>query len=296
MQCTTGLPHPCRQCLSCNMNARRIWASRMLLEAQCHEHNCFITLTYEKEPSDGKVVKSHLSAFFHRLRERARGDGRTVRFFGCGEYGERGGRPHYHAAVFGLGPSDAGIIEDAWHAMRDPVCTPGFVHVGTLTGDSAQYIAGYVAKKLGAPAGTRTEFGLMSRRPGIGVPALLEVINALNTSDGALYFARYRDVPTAFQVEGRLWPLGGHLRRQLRLFFFGEETQPKAAKELREKEFYAKNLPFVPPDASPTLRKVLAAKFAKQTTASHHAHHQALEQRAKQRSKRHSIRTAMRTL
>jgi len=107
--------------------------------------------------------------------------------------------------------------------------------------------------------------------------------------------ARAHDVPVAFQVGGKLMPLGGHIRRQLRLFFFGEETQPKAAKEAREKEFYA-DMPFVPPDASPALRKIIAAQFPVEVAASNRTYFSALAQRGKNRAAKHKITQSKRTL
>lgn len=273
-----------------------------MLEAQCHERSCFVTFTYEKEPSNGSVCKDHLSSTFHRLRAAARRQDRHLRFFGVGEYGDRTFRPHYHAAVFGLGVPDAQLIDDAWHGLSDADgSVPGFTHCGVLTPDSASYVGGYVTKKLTSKddprlGGRSPEFAVMSRRPGIGSLGLGSLIEAFNTSAGALYFARHGDVPSSIQIGGKSLPLGGHLRRQLRLFFFGEECQPKAAKELREKEFYAKNMPFVPPDASPALRKIITAVAGEQTSASRDAYFSALGQRAKQRAAKHKINLSKRSL
>lgn len=108
--------------------------------------------------------------------------------------------------------------------------------------------------------------------------------------------ARFKDVPVAFQIDGKLMPLGSHIRRYLRTYFFGEASQPKAAKELNERRFYAENMPFVPVDASPTLRKIVTAEFAGQTAASHKSYFEALTQRGKNRAARHAIKNSLRTL
>jgi len=65
---------------------------------------------------------------------------KKIRFFGCGEYGERGGRPHYHAILYGVDGSEASIRK-SW----------SFGHVGVhqLTPAAIKYVAGYCSKKEG---------------------------------------------------------------------------------------------------------------------------------------------------
>jgi len=137
----------------------------------------------------------------------------------CGEYGERNHRPHYHAALFGAGTEDEKIIRDAWGL--------GFVFVGTLTQDSAQYIAGYVTKKLTNPEDERTkeklngrhpEFARMSNRPGIGATAMEDVAAAIqNESLGGLHFIQEtRDVPTHLNSGKTKIFLGRYLKNKLR--------------------------------------------------------------------------------
>lgn len=217
-----------------------------MLEAGCHERSLFVTYTYEKEPSNASVDKKSFSAHLHGLRQivrRSSSPPRAFRFFAVGEYGDSTQRPHYHAALFGLGRADQGLIEAAWrlpcaHPLQS---TPGFIHLADLTPDSAGYIAGYATKKLTKADdprlnGRHPEFSLASRRPGIGSVALPQLVDALNTSAGALYIARHKDVPTAFMVGGRLLPLGPYMRAFLRTFFFGDHRQPKAAKVDRDEK------------------------------------------------------------
>lgn len=310
MRCTTGLPHPCLQCLACRINARRIWTGRLMLEAQCHEHSFFSTFTYKKEPSDGSVHKEHISAAFHRLRKAAAGCGRRVRFFAVGEYGDRFFRPHYHAAVFGLSRGDAQLISEAWSGLRDPLfgSEPGFCTHGDLTPASAGYIAGYVTKKLTAKASTVAlaklggrlpEFAVMSRRPGIGLLFIQALVEGLNTSEGALFIARTGDVPVSVSVGGRLLPLGRTVRDHLRLQFFGETGQPKSAKEKASEAFnldLKKYLPSMPVDASPVERAVFMEANREAVAEAHAKHFKTLKARSIQVAIRHSISTSKRTL
>lgn len=157
-------------------------------EAQLHEESAFITLTYAPEHCPQGLVKHHFQDFMKRLRERLRP--RKIRFFHCGEYGERFARPHYHAIIFGFDFPDrclyrseesgtrlytSAFLADCWGF--------GFCTVGDVTFDSAAYVARYVVKKVtgdeaeehywkvdevtGETIRVPEEYVTMSRRPGI---------------------------------------------------------------------------------------------------------------------------------
>lgn len=136
-----------------------------------------------------------------------------LRFFLVGEYGDFSQRPHYHAALFGLGRDQEEIVQKAWPF--------GFIYLGDLTKDSASYIAGYVTKKMTKKhdprlKGRYPEFARMSLRPGIGADAMLNVANALTTEQGCEEILRTGDVPLALQHGLKKFPLGRYLRRKLR--------------------------------------------------------------------------------
>jgi len=97
----------------------------------------------------------------------------------CGEYGEQGNRPHYHACIFNHDFKDKEL-----YAIRDGIplyksnelqnLWPfGFSTIGDVTFESAAYVARYVTKKITGDSakdhyGDRIpEYGNMSRRPGI---------------------------------------------------------------------------------------------------------------------------------
>ena len=87
---------PCGQCVGCRLERSRVWAARCVHEAQMHESNCFITLTYMDNPVS--LDYRDFQLFMKRLRSKS---GKRVRFFMCGEYGENNSRPHFHAILFG---------------------------------------------------------------------------------------------------------------------------------------------------------------------------------------------------
>lgn len=191
-----------------------------MLESYKHAQNAFVTLTYNDEhlPEGGTLVKADYQNFLKRLRERIQA---PLRFYVAGEYGENGGRPHYHFALFGVGPQDSQQIDASWGL--------GFSHIGDLTHDSAQYCAGYVTKKMTHPEskctdkcthpplnGRLPEFSKMSLKPGIGAPSIPDIADVLTSPHGCDTMALVGDVPHALILENKQLPLGRYLRRKLR--------------------------------------------------------------------------------
>lgn len=174
---------PCGQCIACRLNYGKFWSIRLMDELRYHDSACFATLTYDNESMDRLIeenegrmtlVKKDLQDFWKRLRKE-----RHVRYFCCGEYGDRFGRPHYHAIIYGVSPQETDLIQKHWQN--------GFVKLGTVTEDSCAYVCKYMTKKIkGIEAvenwkeqnpGLEQEFVLMSRRPGIGGEPSQELIN-----------------------------------------------------------------------------------------------------------------------
>lgn len=145
---------PCGQCIGCRLEHSRQWAVRCMHEASLHDENCFLTLTYSPEflPSDLSLDKRHFPAFMKRLRSRF--PDRKIRYFHCGEYGERLGRPHYHACLFGFDFPDKVYYKDAGgHPLfvsetLNSTWGLGFCTIGAVTFESAAYTARYVLKKI----------------------------------------------------------------------------------------------------------------------------------------------------
>ena len=164
---------PCGQCIACKLNRASDWAVRIMHEKQMSVESYFLTLTYDEEhlPRVGKystLVKDDIQKFLKRLRKSIAPV--KLRYYLCGEYGETYGRCHFHVIVFlDSHPADnfSRYVESAWSF--------GFVHIGSVSYDSACYVARYCTKLLTGPKKTwyierniTPEFSLMSRRPGIG--------------------------------------------------------------------------------------------------------------------------------
>lgn len=224
---------PCGRCDPCRINRRRVWTNRIMLETQCHGSNSFWTLTYQDEnlPRSANGLSTLAPEDAQRFMKRIRKAVAPVklRFFLVGEYGDETWRPHYHVALFGMEHCRNGAtLRSRGRPMADRCCaccrlvhrTWGFGDIdgGRVEEGSAQYLAGYVLKKLmryddARLEGRMPEFSRMSLRPGIGRDALHEI------ADGFLRFDLEKsevDVPAAIRRGQRLWPLGQYLRRQLR--------------------------------------------------------------------------------
>lgn len=220
----------CGQCLPCRLNRRRLWTHRIILEALVHPASSFVTLTYAPEnvPDKGSLNPVDLQKFLKRLRFNSV---QKLRFFGVGEYGDLTQRPHYHLALFGLGKLDTPLVDQSWGL--------GYVYLGDLTLQSAQYVAGYVTKKMTAKddprlQGRYPEFARMSNRPGIGALSIQQVADALSNRHGWDEISTLGDVPHSLRHGGSVYPLGRYLRSKLRKAMNFEETGQSKEESIRQ--------------------------------------------------------------
>lgn len=225
---TDGIPFPCGQCLACRINKRRVWTLRLMLENYYHEKSCFVTLTYRDDDlpfnlCSGVPVleKRDCQLWLKRLRKYFSGTG--IRYYLAGEYGTRNKRPHYHAILFGIGPEqlDPQFFlyggksggEKGLEKRSTPlseIWSYGMVHVGEVSRESIQYVAGYVTKKFTKKGdGYVPEFSLMSRKPGIGSQAVDEIAAVLKQ-----YNLEER-TKRQLRIDGKTWPLGRYLQGKL---------------------------------------------------------------------------------
>lgn len=170
---------PCGQCVGCREERSRQWAMRIMHETEEYQDNCFITLTYDQEkvPADGSLNLKHYQDFMKRLRKES---DHKIRFYHCGEYGEKFKRPHYHALLFNHDFADKTYLKTVnenkvyTSDTLDKLWPWGYHLIGNVTFASAAYVARYVMKKVNGKIqeehyqGKRPEYATMSRRPGIG--------------------------------------------------------------------------------------------------------------------------------
>lgn len=169
----------CRKCLPCRLNIAREKATRCIHEAQCHEDNIFLTLTYNEESLKSprlqyrdfqlfmkrlrdKVYNQHIKLNTERLGQKLSKelkkeirDKTYIPFMVTGEYGDINKRPHWHAIIFNYYPNDS---EHKYTTDRGEkvfssnelsnLWGKGNIEYGSVTMDSAGYVARYAAKKL----------------------------------------------------------------------------------------------------------------------------------------------------
>lgn len=130
---------PCGHCLACRLAKSAEWSARLQLEAPYWKKVGFLTLTYDDEhlPEGGSLKPKDLQDFWKRLRKY----GRDFKYYACGEYGGKFGRPHYHAILFGFEPTtyDRLVIRKYWKF--------GTASLDYVNRKSINYVCGYVMKK-----------------------------------------------------------------------------------------------------------------------------------------------------
>lgn len=250
-----GFPFGCGNCMPCRLKRRRHWTHRILLESMTHQHNAFITLTYndEKMPrlEDGRgtLVRNHAALFLKRLRynisaspiDSIRSLG-SPRYFVVGEYGTKTHRPHYHMALFNYRPCwrysgsmfdkhmtccpQCDLLYKSWNSPEEQ----GFVHSGRITVRSAAYISSYTTKKMTKAddqrlQGRYPEFAQPSLRPGLGADYMHEVASTILQFDLDKR-EDFKDVPHNLRHGGKEWPLAPYLRKKLRLLIGRDERTP----------------------------------------------------------------------
>ncbi len=244
---------PCGSCIGCRLERSRQWAVRMMHESQMHDVSSFITLTYRPEdmPVDQCVNVCHFQDFMKRLRSRL--SPLRIRFFHCGEYGEKFSRPHYHAIIFGFDFPDKVFFKESngeklfVSAFLEDVWEFGFCLVGDVSFESCAYVARYVTKKVNGEKAfdhywklnettgelfeVTPEYATMSRRPGIGASWMEKYGAEVYASDSVVMRGREMSPPRfyeSFYDELDLEAVKGS--REVNSYRFAQDNTPERLK------------------------------------------------------------------
>lgn len=175
---------PCGKCFACRRKRQQDWSFRIQEEARsCVQKGgsvYFVTLTYDDDHLPHMIDKDtgemfgvpslntlEIGKFVRKLRKRFGSE--SLRYFGCGEYGDHKTdnlRPHYHVVLFlkenmraeQLRP----FIIDSWGK--------GLVlGIYPISSKLAEYVAKYSLKRVGQDYSDRVPpFARMSLKPAIG--------------------------------------------------------------------------------------------------------------------------------
>lgn len=149
----------CGKCANCRKKQSSEWSFRMKKEIEywpeADVFSFFLTLTYDDDHLplvDGRMSLRHddYTKFIKRIRQQLKRDyGKTVELsiIGCGEYGDRSGRPHYHCVIHGVPftwrrgyPGILRTMQEKW--------SQGYVYLKLCNGDVASYVTKYSVKNL----------------------------------------------------------------------------------------------------------------------------------------------------
>lgn len=241
-----GQAYGCGQCLPCRVQKRRLWRSRIMIEAMQYTDNAFVTLTYNDKSlpvidapdglsGAGTLEPAHLRNFLKRLRKELPNE---IRFFAVGEYGGETWRPHYHLALFNFSNCARGLTLQSPLSSRrlaskccsqcsmvERIWGNGDIELRALDPGKSGYLAGYVTKKMTKKEdarllGRHPEFSRQSNgggkskfKGGIGAPgldAMAKIIRQYTDPKNLI------DVPTHLLHEKKQLVLGRYLRKKLR--------------------------------------------------------------------------------
>lgn len=154
VQLKSGLVVPCGKCLLCLSARRDEWSIRLQLHSLSYDSMpFFVTLTYNNEnlvygDNAPTLVRSDLSGFIKRLKDRYKLYNTNFSYFGCGEYGDQFDRPHCHILLFGFDELEK-VYNRNWlqaNKMIRDCWKRGNVDVGVAEYSGIHYVTKYVLK------------------------------------------------------------------------------------------------------------------------------------------------------
>lgn len=257
----TRIELPCGECPACKLAKANEWATRIECESKTwNNKGIFVTLTYNNknlpttEQGNMTLQKRDIQLFKKRLRKYIKKHNeaykewenpkngkieKPIRTFECGEYGPTNGRPHYHQIIFNWAPKDLKLKQTSKDGYPlytsktlQKIWGKGFVIIGTISYESASYVARYTMKKNGLAKTKREyydaveidketgelimktkyrtkkgiiepEFITMSTAPGIGYNYFIENIETIKKNNGILIkvknSVKLRKIPRYFR-------------------------------------------------------------------------------------------------
>jgi hypothetical protein len=208
----------CGKCRACKRTKKLHWTSRILQETlyqnQQGNGSYFVTFTYDKDhvPHSERGLLTLRKRRVQKWINSLHNSDFDFRYYFVGEYGEKLGRPHLHAAIWST-PDTVERIAKAW--------ANGVTQIKGLHGPRMAYLAKYTTKKLITkpgflPRDIEPEFRLSSRTPPLGAD-FARMVAARYSSPGARkIIEREGDVQRFYKLAGRRYPLGDYSLKIIR--------------------------------------------------------------------------------
>jgi len=208
--------YPCGKCLPCRIRKQSAWEFRNRMEFLTSPSSSFLTLTiapsemakWESRPP-GDWVRRWLNALRHS--ERRAGTKAKIRYFGCLEYGDTFGRPHYHMLVYGQMNSWMTPIPrrngQPSTRYQSPLWPLGHIDAGTITPASIRYCSSYLTKET-----AQQNILYRTTRPGIGAYGIYSLADTFVKKLGTSL-----EQPTHFQIGERKFPLDNFMRKHFEI-------------------------------------------------------------------------------
>ena len=179
----------------------------------------FLTITYRGSElptaSDGVTPTLDKRAILKWLENTAKALG-AFRYYIVGEYGEDGGRPHYHLALF------CESSRQAWAITERAKKHMGRAELASMSPRRARYLAKYSTKKLTSGSDPRLkasqepEFRSSSKRPPLGSEFALQLAQMYRTAKGQKWLRERGDIETSVKLDGQSWPLDNWMKTKVR--------------------------------------------------------------------------------
>jgi hypothetical protein len=217
---------PCGQCIGCRLNHAENWAIRMVHEAQMHEENSFITLTYDENnlPENESLHYPDVTRFLKRLRKalsKTPYKGK-IKYYRVGEYGDENSRPHYHIILFGFDFTYKirykGLENEKIHwrsngdrkyyisSFLNALWDRGHAELGDVDYATCMYVAKYVTKKVTGKekeahyGDKEPEKAAMSKKEPIGHSWLKKFSSDVYNTDSVILDAKRFRVPKSYDT------------------------------------------------------------------------------------------------
>ena len=222
---------PCNKCLHCRINRTREFAIRSHHESLVgpsgpisQDNNHFVLLTYNDKnlPKHGALQASDVKKFLDRIRADCAWRGLpSPRTFGCGEYGSKTQRPHYHINIFNLKLSDITYLKNL---KQNKLYTStyltekwklGAVTLSPFSHLTAQYTAKYIVKALWADDPPEGDTRVEAPFP---LPSQGRVATSTQPGLGAFFLDRYAQEIVnlgAIEIDGALAPIPTYYKKRL---------------------------------------------------------------------------------